>query len=142
MLRYGKDAVELHDVVAVWCAIENPPLLDDACMVLAPYWQGCKRIFDIERRVLLLKLLLIHSLKISYNRTGEITRGMLVTDRREDEAAYPPDTNRSEAQKGLESTPKSVSDEAGVFCITHTPGHATLLRLLLNRVWGCEQQQQ
>jgi hypothetical protein len=92
-------------------------------MVLAPDWQGCKRVFDIER-------------------TGEITRGMLVTDRREDESAYPPGTERSEAQKGLESMPKSVSDNAGVFCITHTPGHATLLRLLLNRVWGCEQQQQ
>jgi hypothetical protein len=93
---------------------------------------------------MLLKLLLIHSL-IFFNddRTGEITRGMLVTDRREDESAYPPGTERSEAQKGLESMPKSVSDNAGVFCITHTPGHATLLRLLLNRVWpgGCEQQQ-
>jgi hypothetical protein len=75
------------------------------------------------------------------DRTGEITRGMLVTDRREDESAYPTGTNRSEAQRGLESTPKSVSD-AGVFCITHTPGPAALLRLLFHRVWGCEQQQQ
>jgi hypothetical protein len=49
MLQYGKDALELHDVVAVWCAIENPPLLDAAHMVLAPDWQGCKRVFDIER---------------------------------------------------------------------------------------------
>lgn len=49
MLQFGKDAMELHDVVAVWCAIENPPLLDAAPMVLAPHWQGCKRIFDIER---------------------------------------------------------------------------------------------
>ena len=49
MLQFGKDAMELHDVVAVWCAIENPPLLDAAPMVLAPDWQGCKRIFDIER---------------------------------------------------------------------------------------------
>lgn len=49
MLQFGKDAVELHDVVAVWCAIENPPLLDTASMSLAPDWQGCKRIFDIER---------------------------------------------------------------------------------------------
>jgi len=115
MLQFGKDALELHDVVAVWCAIENPPLLDDAPMALAPDWQGYKRIFDIER-------------------TGEITRGMLVVDRRED------GSDRSEAQNGLESTPKSVTDNAGVFCITHTPGPATLLRLLLNRVWGCEQQ--
>ena len=71
-------------------------------------------------------------------RMGEITRGMLVVDRREDESAYLPGTIRSEAQK--ESTPNSVSNNAGVFCITHTPGPATLLRLLLNRVWGCQQQ--
>lgn len=120
MLQFGKDAMELHDVVAVWCAIENPPLLDAVPMVLAPDWQGCQRVFDIER-------------------TGEITRGMLVVDRREDESAYPPGAIRSEAQKELESTLKSVSDNAGVFCITHTPGPATLLRLLLSRVWGCEQ---
>lgn len=49
MLQFGKDAVELHDVVAVWCAIENPPLLDTVPMALAPNWQGCIRIFDIER---------------------------------------------------------------------------------------------
>ena len=66
MLQFGKDAVELHDVVAVWCAIENPPFLDTAPMALAPGWQGCKRVFDIERRVLLLKLLLIHSLNFSF----------------------------------------------------------------------------
>ena len=49
MLKYGKDALELHDIVAVWCAIENPPHLDAAPIVLAPGWQGCKRVFDIER---------------------------------------------------------------------------------------------
>ena len=50
MLQYGKDAAELHDIVAVWCAIENPPLLDAASpMALAPNWQGCRRVFDIER---------------------------------------------------------------------------------------------
>jgi inosine-uridine nucleoside N-ribohydrolase len=114
MLQYGKDAVELHDIVAVWCAIENPPYSDDEPMVLAPGWQGCNRIFDIER-------------------TGEITRGMLVVDRREDES-YLPGANRAEVQKGLEITPNPIS---GVFCITHTPGPATLSRLLLNRVWGC-----
>ncbi|KAG5724500.1 hypothetical protein E4T56_gene1891, partial [Termitomyces sp. T112] len=25
MVSFGKDAMELHDIVAVWCAIENPP---------------------------------------------------------------------------------------------------------------------
>lgn len=49
MLRFGKDAMELHDIVAVWCAIENPPYPDDTPMVLTPGWQGCNRIFDIER---------------------------------------------------------------------------------------------
>ena len=51
MLTYGKDALELHDIVAVWCAIENLPRHDDDAlpMALAPDWQGCKRIFDIER---------------------------------------------------------------------------------------------
>ncbi|KAF8813675.1 nucleoside hydrolase [Phlegmacium glaucopus] len=121
MLRFGKDVVELHDIVAVWCALENPPFPDNAPMVLALNWQGCSRIFDVER-------------------TGEITRGMLVVDRREDESAYPPGTNRSEAQKGLEDIHFPISDNAGVFCITHTPGPATLLRLLFNRVWGYEQQ--
>ena len=84
--------------------------------------------------------MVVYLLIFLFDRTGEITRGMLVTDRREDESAYLAGTNRSEAQKGLESTPKFVSDNAGVFCITHTPGPATLLRLLLNRVWGYEQQ--
>jgi len=125
MLQFGKDALELHDIVAVWCALENPPFSDDVPMVLTSDWQGCSRIFDIER-------------------TGEITRGMLVTDRRENESAYPPGTNRSEAQKGssegVHFMPSSISDNTGVFCITHTPGPAALLRLLLNRVWGCEQK--
>lgn len=49
MRQFGKDALELHDIVAVWCAIENPPFPDDAPMTLAPDWQGCNRIFDIER---------------------------------------------------------------------------------------------
>ena len=49
MLEYGKDALELHDIVAVWCAIENPPHHDAPPMSLAPDWKGCKRIFDIER---------------------------------------------------------------------------------------------
>lgn len=44
MLNFGKDAMELHDVVAVWCAIENPPLKN-----LSAGWKAVKRIFDIER---------------------------------------------------------------------------------------------
>lgn len=51
MLSYGKDAMELHDVVAIWCAMENPPMPDNQGEgdVLAPGWRALRRIFDIER---------------------------------------------------------------------------------------------
>jgi inosine-uridine nucleoside N-ribohydrolase len=51
MLSFGKDAMELHDIVAVWCAMENPPLPDnqDTEMTLAPGWRALRRKFDIER---------------------------------------------------------------------------------------------
>ncbi|KAJ3565909.1 hypothetical protein NP233_g7341 [Leucocoprinus birnbaumii] len=83
MLSYGKDAMELHDVVAVWCAMENPPAQDGKGNVLSPGWSVLPRIFDIER-------------------TGELTRGMLVIDRRDDQTAYAPGANRAEVQKQLD----------------------------------------
>jgi hypothetical protein len=46
MLQFGKDAIELHDIVAVWCAIENPPAID---FTIAPGWEGRTKFFDIER---------------------------------------------------------------------------------------------
>ena len=46
MLQFGKDAIELHDIVAVWCAIENPPVPDFS---IAPGWEGRTRTFEIER---------------------------------------------------------------------------------------------
>ena len=49
MLQYGKDAMELHDIVAVWCAIENPPFADNETTKLATGWQGQSRVFEIER---------------------------------------------------------------------------------------------
>ena len=53
MLLFGKDAMELHDIVAMWCAIANPPFADSsACLSLAPDWHAESRIFDIERQVL------------------------------------------------------------------------------------------
>lgn len=53
MLSYGKDAMELHDVVAVWCAMENPPVPDgEPGEFLAPGWGMLRRVFDIERCVL------------------------------------------------------------------------------------------
>lgn len=45
MLKYGKDALELHDPTAVWCAIENPP----TSVALGKGWKARHRVFDIER---------------------------------------------------------------------------------------------
>lgn len=58
MLSYGKDAMELHDIVAVWCAMENPPPPDDqsAGTFLAPGWRTLRRTFDIERYAFLLHI--------------------------------------------------------------------------------------
>lgn len=138
MLEFGSDAVELHDIVAVWCAIENPPFGEDDVICTGEGWHTRNRIFDIER-------------------TGEITRGMLVVDRRDDQSAYSPGANRAEVQKELEklhynsaiwestALPAPVEIEKapmisdglrGVLCVTQTPGPKTLLRLLLKRVWG------
>jgi hypothetical protein len=49
MLQFGKDAMELHDIVAMWCAIENLPVPDGRLDALAPGWRARTRIFDIER---------------------------------------------------------------------------------------------
>ncbi|KAG6886275.1 hypothetical protein C0993_006685 [Termitomyces sp. T159_Od127] len=134
MISFGKDAMELHDIVAVWCAIENPPGCD-----LSPGWKTRTRVFEIER-------------------TGELTRGMLVVDRREDESAYSPGANRARIQAELEklnvshgiwessALPAQVETEealrsrppTGVPCVTETPGPDVLLSLLFKRVWGVE----
>jgi len=53
MVSYGKDAMELHDIVAVWCAIENPPIQEGGeTGTLSPGWKGLYRTFDIERYVM------------------------------------------------------------------------------------------
>ncbi|KAF7783052.1 hypothetical protein Agabi119p4_2428 [Agaricus bisporus var. burnettii] len=145
MLSFGKDAMELHDIVAVWCAIENPPLPDnqDIEKALSPGWHTLRRKFDVER-------------------TGELTRGMLVVDRREGETAYAPGANRAEIQRLLDQSnfphkqwesvavpaqvevehePKILppsSTHEGILCITGTPGPKALLQLLLRRVWGAK----
>lgn len=51
MVSFGKDAMELHDIAAVWCAIANPPLEDGAPTTLTAGWDGVHRIFDVERYV-------------------------------------------------------------------------------------------
>ena len=89
---------------------------------------------------------------------GELTRGMLVVDRREDESAYAPGANRAQVQAELErrdfkppgpweSTANPVPVEVeigdlgkqpgpGVQCVTCTPGEDRLLELLFRRIWG------
>ncbi|KAJ7072537.1 Inosine/uridine-preferring nucleoside hydrolase domain-containing protein [Mycena amicta] len=140
MLRSGKDAMELHDIVAVWCAIENPPVSEGGVDTLAAGWKARRRIFDVER-------------------TGELTRGFLVVDRREDESAYAPGANRAEVQAELEklnvthdkpwestAIPALVETEQppmpinsnGVVSCYATPGPAALLDLLLKRIWACD----
>jgi len=155
MISFGKDAMELHDVVAVWCAIENPPeavVKKNALPGLSPGWAVVKRKFDIER-------------------SGELTRGMLVVDRRDGQTAYAPGANRSQVQSVLEQShqshgllestavPAQVEMESegrtgpdawmghptvhdgslggsmDVACVVSTPGKDALLQLLLNRLW-------
>jgi hypothetical protein len=48
MLEFGNDAMELHDIVAVWCAIANPPASDGDLHTLAPGWKARSRVFQIE----------------------------------------------------------------------------------------------
>ncbi|KAJ7668429.1 Inosine/uridine-preferring nucleoside hydrolase domain-containing protein [Mycena polygramma] len=137
MLQFGKDAMELHDIVAMWCAIENPPVPDGFENVLASGWSARSRNFDIER-------------------TGELTRGFLVVDRRDDLSAYAPGANRAEVQAELdkhsshhgqwestalpalvetEDAPRSLNP-GGVMCVHATPGPASLLSLMTQRIWG------
>ena len=52
-LSFGKDAMELHDPVAVWFAIENPPgkELAGQSPVLKHGWGTTRRRFQVERCV-------------------------------------------------------------------------------------------
>ncbi|ETW80657.1 hypothetical protein HETIRDRAFT_123134 [Heterobasidion irregulare TC 32-1] len=87
MRGFGKDAMELHDVAAVWAAVLNPPVKDDADETedpgLAPRWTVAWRKFEMEC-------------------TGELTRGMCVVDRRDDKGAYAPGANCAAVQAALE----------------------------------------
>ena len=62
MCEFGKDALELHDIVAVWCALSNPPQSalasqSDSHPVsasggqpqLQDGWEVTRRKFEIER---------------------------------------------------------------------------------------------
>ncbi|KAF8497657.1 Inosine/uridine-preferring nucleoside hydrolase domain-containing protein [Gautieria morchelliformis] len=135
MRGFGVDAVQLHDPITVWCAICNPPVQDEA-MYSPPLhngWVICRRTFQVER-------------------TGEMTRGMLVIDRRVDEGNYELGDNRARVQalkdssiqgrssvqlKSKEELQKSVEAE-GVIVVIESPGPQELLRLILKRIWGVE----
>ncbi|KAF5344174.1 hypothetical protein D9757_005692 [Collybiopsis confluens] len=144
MNQFGSDAMELHDIVAVWCAIHFHSFSNETSIkeTRVPGWSAVQRVFDIER-------------------TGELTRGMLVVDRREDISAYASGANRAKVQAELDQMhrsdksnlksvvvpahvppqhdpwTKSVGDKSrSIWCISETPGTEALLKLLLERVWG------
>ncbi|KAI0044554.1 nucleoside hydrolase [Auriscalpium vulgare] len=149
MNAFGNDAMELHDITAVWCAAHNPPQPDAASdsqtqVVAADGWSVRRRIMTMER-------------------TGEHTRGMCIVDRRADVGAYAPGANRAHvqaileraavehgpfesavlpAQVEVEEVPppsRSASEpEEGVPVVISTPGPAVLLELMLERIWGVQ----
>lgn len=143
MLAFGKDAMELHDPVAIWFATENPPgkELAGQSPVLRHGWRTTRRQFQIER-------------------AGEFTRGMLVVDRRDDVGAYAPGDNRSvqymsnhlrasHAPLDPHVVPAPVLEDdfgekeglgIGVFTLVETPGPQVCLGLLLRRIWGVSGQ--
>ncbi|KAH9948526.1 nucleoside hydrolase [Amylocystis lapponica] len=127
MCAFGNDALELHDPAAVWCALANPPVRDseESEAPLQAGWRAVRRQFEVEC-------------------IGELTRGMLVVDRRDDQGAYDPGANRAEstalpAQVELEHPPEQRQTHThphGVPCVVETPGPEALLKLLLARIWG------
>jgi len=122
MRGFGVDALMLHDPLAVWCAIANPPIKEDTGdgqPRMQKGW-GCQsRIFDIER-------------------AGELTRGMLVVDRRLSGTGglrHGAGANRAQEEKGGTATQRRVVRPIAV--VTETPGSDALVELLLERIWGC-----
>ncbi|GJJ06362.1 hypothetical protein Clacol_000553 [Clathrus columnatus] len=133
MLGFGIDGMELHDPVAMWCAIANPQILEhdyngNSGDDLKPKWNKRKRAFQVERY-------------------GEYTRGMLVVDRRMDESNYQPNENRQQVHT-LHSMVANASVEMtsaqeilsgaiqGVNIITETPGSEELTRMIFQRIFG------
>jgi len=51
MCGFGKDVMELHDIAAVWCVVENPPVKDlaeDGKLALGQGWYATPRKFEME----------------------------------------------------------------------------------------------
>ena len=88
-------------------------------------------------------------IKASLDRTGELTRGMLVVDRRIDEGNYELGENRAQVQalkdgrhgsppvqiKSKEQLQKSM-DAQGVIVVIDSPEPQELLRFMFERIWG------
>ena len=163
MRGFGKDAMELHDVAAVWAAVLNPPVKDDADetedLGLAPGWTVAWRKFEMEWSVISHLFIGWHSDDscLYVNSTGELTRGMCVVDRRDDKGAYAPGANRAAVQAALErqnlkhgpfestALPAQVAVEenaevktktGGVPTVIGTPGSEALVNIIMERVWG------
>jgi inosine-uridine nucleoside N-ribohydrolase len=125
------DAMEMHDPVAVWYAIAHAHLPagqnEDG-------WKVRARQFKVER-------------------TGELTRGMCVIDRRgggegnggsrtEDKDLadnhIPTAGGGSEAKRDRDGSEIKEASKNEAKIITHTPGSEVLRKLLLKRVFGTE----
>lgn len=80
-------------------------------------------------------------------RHGEITRGMLVIDERQDKSNYEPNDNREQVHTLQESNlnPKRYSPETvhqmlsktiqGVNIVTRTPGNDVLVEMIMQRIF-------
>jgi len=114
MKSFGIEELHLHDPSAVWCAIRNPAVVDegDLLPLMGEGWACQLRNFDIER-------------------TGELTRGMLVVDRRRSAGGRPGENRATGASAGA-----GAGERARVAVLTATPGQSELVKLLLLRVWG------
>ena len=143
MVTFGKDALELHDIAAVWCALANPPDsagTEDGLPSMSPGWAVVRRNFDIERSA----PAYIRYLCTNETRAGEHTAGMLIIDRRvraqSEKRLYvldPMDPNGLTAQTDMDNLETFDANE-GIPCVVETPGPEVLLRLLTKRVWGID----
>jgi len=120
MRGFGAQALQLHDPLAVWCAIANPPMKDEMANDVPQMqmgWSCQSRTFDIER-------------------SGELTRGMLVVDRRWSGTAgvnLGAGANRAKEDE----TRLQMRKTRSVAVVKETPGSDALVELLLARIWGC-----
>ena len=159
MRAFGKDAMELHDIAAVWAAIAYPPEQEGS----APGWTVRRRLFKMERYAMPYALARDNESMDWIHSTGEFTRGMCVVDRRDDQGAYAPGVNRARVQAELKSrmaagpagvfgslesvavparvevedepSHQCTDEQEGVPVIEGTPGVGALLQIMMKRIW-------